>query len=224
MFWPFTDRFPPWLSCQVVSYPPHELLSYRELANRVHDSLPNNEPYIMIAESFAGPLALMLAERADNNLKAVVLCATFLTNPRPWLSKLAPLLLHEWLVGMPPKKWMARLMVTGRDAPDKMLERMFEVHKTVSPTVIIDRLYSVFNVDVTDTLRHCALPVLHLYGERDHLVLKYSHKEIQQTRPDIKSIAIDGPHFLLQTHPQTCVQAITKFLADNRLIENSDMY
>jgi pimeloyl-ACP methyl ester carboxylesterase len=218
MFGPLIEQLPDWLSHQVVSYPTNERLSYQQLAARVQARLPQNNPYIMIGESFAGPLALMLSSQAGPNLKAIVLCATFLTNPRPRLSKLAPLFLHEGLVGIRPRKWMARLMVTGRDAPDKMLERMFQVHKTVSPAVIIDRLYSVFNVDVTDILRQCVLPVLHLYGERDHLILKYSRKEIQQTRPDIKSIAIDGPHFLLQTHPETCVQAITKFLADNRLL------
>jgi pimeloyl-[acyl-carrier protein] methyl ester esterase len=221
MFWPLTEQFPPWLSCKVVSYPTHEVLSYHELVNMLQASLPDSDPYIIIAESFAGPLALMLAERANKNLKAIVLCATFLTNPRPWLSKLAPLVLHKWLVGMPPKKWMARLVITGQDAPDTMLEQMLRIHETVSPAVIINRLYSVFNVDVTDALQQCTIPLLHLYGKRDHLVLKSSHAEIQQTRPDITSVDIDGPHFLLQTHPEECMQVIIKFLDDNGLIQST---
>ena len=222
MFAPFVAQLPSWMPAQVISYCEHEALSYRQLVNRLQQQLPADEPFIMIAESFAGPLALMLSERADHNLKAVVLCATFVSNPRPWLSKLAPLLLHEWLVGIPPRKWMARLFITGRDAPDSMLEHMFEIHKTVSPAVIIERLYSVFRVDVRDTLKNCAVPLLHLYGKRDHLILKYSRDEIQQIRPDIASVQIDGPHFLLQTHPGSCMSTISDFLSKNGLAPDSE--
>lgn len=212
MFGPLIETLPDWLLPKVISYPRQDILSYRALADYVASFLPKDSPYIIIAESFSGPLALMVSERADPNLKAIVLCATFVTNPRPWLARLAPLLLHEWLFGFSPRKWMLRLLITSNDATDELLERVIRIHKTVSSKVLVNRLREVIRVDVRAIFKNCSVPVLYLYGERDHLVLRYSKKEIQAVRPDIPCVGIDGPHFLLQTKPKLCMDAILKFL------------
>jgi hypothetical protein len=44
------------------------------------------------------------------------------------------------------------------------------------------------------------------------LILQSPTREIQALRPDIPSIGIDGPHYLLQTRPWICAAAIEKFL------------
>lgn len=212
MFGPLIEQFPEWLDHQVIGYPATEILSYQELAKIVFSKIPTDRPYIIVAESFAGPLSLMISEMANENLKAIVLCATFLTNPRPWLSKLAPLVLHEWLVGLPPRKWMARLLITGHDAPDEMLERVFEIHKQVEAKVTINRLHEVFGVDVTGIFKRCPIPLLHLHGTRDHLILSHSTREMHKARPDVQSISVDGPHFLLQTKPGRCMKEIVRFV------------
>ena len=218
MFGPLVTHLPEWLDHQVISYPAQDSLSYPELAKAVFAKIPADRSYIIIAESFAGPLALMISELANANLKAIVLCATFLTNPRPWLSKLAPLVLHKWLVGLPPRKWMARAVVTGNDASDEMLERLFDIHKQVSPKVLINRLYEVFDVDVRSIFQRCRVPMLYLYGTRDHLVLKHSRNEIQQARADVEILSVDGPHFLLQTKPGPCTDVIVKFMQTNAIM------
>lgn len=212
MFGPLIEHFPEWLDHLVIGYPATENLTYQELAKNVFSQIPTDRPIVIIAESFAGPLSLMISELADENLKAIVLCATFLTNPRPWLSKLAPMVLHEWLLALPPRKWLARMFITGNDAPDDMLEHIFEIHKQVFPSVLINRLHEVFNVDVRPAFRTCHVPMLYLFGKRDHLVLKHSRKEIQLVRPDIEICSVDGPHFLLQTKPGSCMTEIVRFI------------
>ncbi|MEJ2441216.1 MAG: hypothetical protein P8Z72_16355 [Gammaproteobacteria bacterium] len=169
------------------------------------------------AESFAGPLALQISTRAAKNLQALVLCATFVRNPRPHLARLAPILLREPILAHRPQKWLARLLVTGFDVPDTMLEQALEIHELVSPRVIMQRLYDVIHVDVSTILRDCPLPILHLYALHDHLILGRPTREIQQIRPDIESIGIDGPHYLLQARPQGCAVAIEKFLREKGL-------
>jgi pimeloyl-ACP methyl ester carboxylesterase len=213
-FGPLIAHLPAWISSQVIAYPSEQVLSYAQLTELVLPLLPTDKPFILIAESFAGPLALLLAERAGNNLKALVLCATFVSNPRPYLAKLAPLLMHEWVIAMPPQKWMARLLVTGFDVSQAMLEQALKIHRQMSPRVILQRLHAVIRVDVREQLRTCRLPILHLYAKRDHLILQGATREIHSLRPDIRSIGIDGPHFLLQTRPQSCMAAITKFLLE----------
>lgn len=213
MFGPLIEQLPDCVEPQVISYPTQEELSYQQLTDYVFARLPQGRAYIIIAESFAGPLALMLTERTTENLKAVILCATFLSNPRPWLARLAPVLLNEWLVSQPPRKWMARLVITGSSASDEMLERVLMIHKEVSPRVLLRRLREVINVNVRQQFKQCRIPVLHFFARHDHTVLNYSTREIQSMRPDIKSIEIDGPHFLLQTRPKQCMQHIEPFLA-----------
>jgi pimeloyl-ACP methyl ester carboxylesterase len=214
MFGPLSGQLPSWLLPQVIAYPGERSLSYAQLVESILPRLPLDAPYILIAESFAGPLALQLSMRAGGNLQALVLCATFVRNPRPHLAKLAPLLLHEQVLAHPPQKWLARLFVTGFDAPDWMLAQALDIHQHVSPRVILQRLLEVIHVDVAALLRDCRLPILHLYALHDHLILQRPTREIQQIRPDIESIGIDGPHYLLQTRPQQCVGAIEKFLRE----------
>ncbi len=219
MFGPLTAQLPPWLRPKVIAYPTQQVLSYAQLADLILPQLPETEPYILIAESFAGPLVLQLSTRAGSNLKAMVLCATFVTNPRPHLARLAPMLLRERLLAVPPQKWLARLFVTGLDVPDALLNQALELHRHVSPRVILQRLHEVIHVDVREVLSRCRLPLLHLYALHDHLILQRPTREIQQLRPDITSIGIDGPHYLLQTRPRECMAAIEKFLrAKQRLM------
>lgn len=217
MFGPLIETFPAWLQPQVISYPTQAVLSYQELTERVVASLPSDHPYIIIAESFSGPLALMVSERAERNLKAIILCATFLTNPRPWIARLAPLLLNERVFGLSPRAWMLRILITGNDAPGEMLVRVIRIHKTVSTRVLIHRLREVIQVDVRDKLKNCSVPIMYLYGKRDHLVLQYSKNEIQDVRPDMSCIEIDGPHFLLQVRPQPCMDQVLTFLQSEHL-------
>ena len=212
MFGPLIEQLPDWLTPLALDYPEQEALSYPDLTARLFDRLPTETPFIIIAESFAGPLALLLAQKRPPQLRALVLCATFVSNPRPWLSKLAPLVLHEWLLAQPPRKWMARLFVTGYDAPDEMLEQALAIHTRIPPRVTRQRLFAVLGVNVREVYKHCDMPVLHLYAQHDHLITAHPTREMQRLRPDVKSVGIDGPHFLLQTRPAQCCKEIESFV------------
>ena len=199
-------------SIKVISYPTQEVLSYAELTEHVVKQISTEQPFIIIAESFSGPLALMVSQRVNQNLKALLLCCSFVTNPRPWLSKLAGLVLHDRLLSIPPTRFSAKLFVTGFDISDEMLDKAFSLHKMVAPKVFRHRLYEVFKVDQRDTLRDSKIPILLLYAKHDRVVLKYSRKQMQTIRPDLPCIVIDGPHYLLQLRPKQCVQALLTFL------------
>ena len=67
---------------QVVVYPGDKMLDYHELEVLVRERLPQRRPFIIVAESFSGPLAIALASRGIDNLVGVVLAASFVTPPR----------------------------------------------------------------------------------------------------------------------------------------------
>jgi pimeloyl-[acyl-carrier protein] methyl ester esterase len=221
MYGPLMDCLPEWITPQVMSYPTQQALSYAELTEHMLQRLPEKTEFIIIAESFAGPLALMLRERIPGRVKALVLCGTFLSNPRPWLSIPAKVLLRDWMLAMEPNKFLGKVFVTGFEISDAMLDKAISIHKEVSPGVIRHRLYDVFEVDVRALYKQCPVPMLHLYGKHDHLILKYSAREFQRLRPDVHSVSIDGPHYLFQMRPQQCSAKITAFLQQQILLTDN---
>ena len=218
-FGDLTAQLPAYLVPHIIAYPTQQALGYAQLIEWIRPQMPEAAPYIVIAESFAGPLALQLAAKPRGNLKALVLCATFVRNPRPHLARLAPLLLHETLLHVSPPKWLVRYLVTGADATDETLARLLEIHKQIAPRVFAQRLQEVMQVDVRGALQACRLPMLHLYATRDHTILQGATREIQALRPDLPSIGIDGPHFLLQTRAPQCVSEIEKFLREAGVVD-----
>lgn len=51
-------------------------------------ALPSDEPFVLVGESFSGPIAISLAASSLPQLKGLVLCCTFVRNPRPLFSGL----------------------------------------------------------------------------------------------------------------------------------------
>ncbi|MFO7602357.1 MAG: alpha/beta hydrolase [Gammaproteobacteria bacterium] len=221
MFEPLIRQLPAWMTPQVLDYPTQETLSYAELTERLYPRLPTDTPFVIVAESFAGPLALLLSKKGHPQLRALVLCATFVRNPRPWLSTLAPLVLHEGLLAQPPRRWMARWFVTGNDIADAMLDKALALHERVAPRVSLQRLQAVLNVDVRQLYRDCGLPLLHLYARHDRLIGGHPSREMQRLRPEVPSVEIDGPHFLLQARPAQCYNVIETFIRANVVPEKA---
>jgi hypothetical protein len=92
LFTGFRALLDPRFKVTVVSYPSDQPLGYSELEILVRSSLTENRPFVLLAESFSGPLAIPIAASLPSGLAGLVLCFTFSRSPWPWLSKL------DWLV------------------------------------------------------------------------------------------------------------------------------
>ena len=77
---------------KVVSYPTTEPLDYSELEAIARSALPAEGPFVILGESFSGPTAVSLAASSSSQLKGLVLCCTFVRNPRPVFAIFKPLL------------------------------------------------------------------------------------------------------------------------------------
>jgi pimeloyl-[acyl-carrier protein] methyl ester esterase len=76
---------------RIVTYPVDGTLGYGELEAIARTLVPLHEPYVILGESFSGAMALSLAASANANLKALILCCTFMKTPRPALAMLSGL-------------------------------------------------------------------------------------------------------------------------------------
>ena len=59
---------------------------YAELEAIARQAIPPTGPYVILGESFSGPIAVSLAAPADDRCLGLVLCAAFARNPLPLLS------------------------------------------------------------------------------------------------------------------------------------------
>src|SRR5688572_3895642 len=73
-------------SVTVIPYPPNEALGYVALEALVRAQLPTATPFVLLGESFSGPVALSIAADPPPNLVGLVLSTTFAKSPVPLLS------------------------------------------------------------------------------------------------------------------------------------------
>src|SRR5262249_52151039 len=78
---PLLELLPADLVAKVVSYPANEPCGYEGLLKIVRAALPEDGPFILLGESFSGPLAIIAADARPRGLQGVVLCASFVRSP-----------------------------------------------------------------------------------------------------------------------------------------------
>src|SRR5271163_1797682 len=69
----------------MVAYPDHPSLGYVDLEAFARAALPQNDPYLILGESFGGPIAISIAASNPPGLLGLILCVTFARNPHPLL-------------------------------------------------------------------------------------------------------------------------------------------
>ncbi|HEX7052370.1 MAG TPA: hypothetical protein VF211_00370, partial [Burkholderiales bacterium] len=154
LFGPFLDRLPASLSPIVVTYPPDRELGYDELLEIVLRHIPAGEPFVLLGESFSGPLALMAAANRPAGLRGVVLCATFVQNPTwirvPRLDRLV----RPFAFRLYPKFSAAKALL-GRYSTPELRRQIAQAIGAVRPEVFAHRVRAVLNVQVADKLVAC---------------------------------------------------------------------
>jgi pimeloyl-ACP methyl ester carboxylesterase len=200
----------------VVRYPTASVLSYEELITLADMQIPKNIPYVLLGESFSGPIAIALAARAGEQLKAVILCCNFAVNPRPILS--------TWSFLVPSMKVVDKLlhMLSMLLMSGFKNESVYELLKTtlpnISPEMMRARLDAVIGVNCLAELAKLNLPILYLKGKHDHLVPASAYKTIVKFAKHLTLVEIDAPHLLLQIATKEAVEKIHIFLEKFGLI------
>ena len=198
----------------VVTYPPDKRLSYEQLFPLIREVMPWDAPYTLVAESLAGPLALRFAAEQRGDIKAIVLCASFVRNPLHPMFAWTHSLLRESLFQKPLPPAILKKFFAGNDCPPPLLDAIKEAIGMVRPEVLAHRVRLALETDAREALRSLEKPILYLQAAQDEIVGRRGLEEIQSIKPAVVSVVIDGPHLLLQRRPKEAFAAIREFLAD----------
>ncbi|MDC8760862.1 alpha/beta fold hydrolase [Janthinobacterium fluminis] len=200
----------PGAAAMVIRYPPAQALDYAALETLVLSQLPKDAPYVLLGESFSGPIAVAIAARGAPNCVGLILCCSFVRNPRPALAWLRPLLARAPL-HLAPLGLLSRLLLGPRSSAAQHAAVAGAVAE-VAPHVMRARMLSVLSLDATEPLGRVALPLLYLRAGRDRVVPRSAAALVARLNGRTQIVEIDGPHCLLQTFPATAVSAIYPFI------------
>jgi pimeloyl-[acyl-carrier protein] methyl ester esterase len=212
LFEPFLANLPESWTPVVVRYPADRPLGYADLLPLVEAELPANGQFVILAESFSGPIAVRLAARRNPRLVAVVLVASFDRFPRAaWLSQC------RWLVRsiffqLPLPAWGIRRFLAGDDATAELVAAVQAAVRTVSPAVMARRAREILAIDARDSLPCIGVPVLAISGSRDRLVPRENVEDLRILGNLLATETLDAPHLVLQRQPAESARVIEKFL------------
>ena len=197
----------------VVRYPTQTNTSPDALLSMIEEGLPVAEPFVVLAESFSGPLALRLAARRPAGLRALVMVATFIRNPwPPLLAKLS------WALGallaLPMPRRVVELLLVGQDSPADLVSEVSAAIRAVRPSVLASWLRQVLSVDVSEEARRCPVPILYLKATGDRLVAARAERVLRAVKSELVTVSIDAPHLLLQRRPVEASDAILRFIRE----------
>ncbi|WP_211456480.1 alpha/beta fold hydrolase [Comamonas sp. PE63] len=210
LFEPFIAQLRDKYPVSVVRYPTtSHPQTYATLSDFATAQLPPDGPIVLLGESFSGPIAISIAAANPARVLGVILCCTFVRNPRPNL---------RWLKGMTylptprPPLTVATKFLFGRFATPKLSALLRKALHEVQPAVLRARLREVASVDVRAQAARLAMPVLYLKALNDQVVPPSAASEAQQVCRDMKVETFDAPHCLLQVVPAEAGEAVMHFM------------
>lgn len=222
LFAEFVNAVSPAVECVVVAYPKDQPMGYVELEALVLSALPDNRPFVLLGESFSGPLAIRIAARSPamsparsparqpKGLVGLILSASFAKNPYPALRWARGLAAYLPVKGLP--RWLRAPLMWGSMSPSAATSQSERAMTGISAGVIRRRIAELLAVDETVALRQVSAPVLVLRSTRDRVISKRATRIILQNSPTAELVEFDAPHLLLQTRATECAEAVISFL------------
>ncbi len=208
LFTPLIEELDSSIEIQIINYDTQKKQSYQELFNYVMDNLPSDN-FILVAESFSGFIAYQIGLKKLDNLKHIVLVATFLQNPRPILLKLIP---NSYILSLSIPKIVIKMFFLGFSTNNKTIELFQETIKTVSHEVLYFRLQEIKNLKLIK--KKIKTPMTYIQANDDQLVLKRSLKDWENISHTLKVHHVDGKHFILQSNPKRCAKIINQIMLE----------
>ena len=195
---------------QVIAYPKDRAMGYDALRDWLRPQLLRQPPFVLLGESFAGPLAIMLGTTGLTSLRGIILSTTFARAPVPAPSVLARVL--QLPLPLPPVAPLARLLL-GRWRTPSLEGALRDALAGTSPSVLRARAVETLRIDVRALLPLVSTPVLCLHANEDRLLQASALRSIEHgLQQPAESHLLDGPHLLLQAQPVEAAARVASWL------------
>lgn len=202
---------PAFAAVHAIAYPHDVPMDYAALDTYARARLPQDAPFVLLGESFSGPVAIGIAANPPPNLIGLVLSTTFARAPVPLISSLAPLMRIAPVRAAPMPLLSAILL--GHWATPALRRELRDALHHVAPAVVRVRAATAMRVDTTARLADITVPTLYLRARHDRLLRASATRELLDGLRDAREVAFDGPHLLLQTRTDAAASEVMRFAA-----------
>ena len=209
LFAPFISELGSSPETKVVRYPSDGCPDYASCEAAARLALPRIGSYVLLGESFSGPVAIRIAASKPAGLSGLILCASFARNPRPALRRFRALLRR--VPRRHPPNWLVSSLVLGSASTPVLTSMLVRSLKQTAPEILLSRALAVLDVDAARELADVKVPILYLKARRDRLVPVAAYQEILAIARQVSVVDIDAPHFVLQVAPKEAVDSIRGF-------------
>ncbi len=193
-------------STTIISYPTKGKQDYETLFEYVREKLPEEE-FILVAESFSGPIGAKLAKSNIPNLKAIFFVATFITTPRKLLIKIVRQLPIKLLTKLPFVPRIYRHYLFGSKATKDKLVQFHKILSQLPSNTLKQRMLAIESL-VSLGGGSLEVPAVYIRPEEDKLVPYSKCIEFSALFSNYSVKTIRGPHFILQANPKECADVI----------------
>ena len=193
----------------VIAYPHNQLLGYTELEALIRAQLPTTTPFVLLGESFSGPLAIAISAKPPANLIGLVLSTTFADSPTPVLAPLSPFTRFApvRLLPSPVLSWW----LLGRWATPQLEAALRHALHAVEPAVLRFRAAMALQARALVNCHSISVPALYLRATHDRLLSRRAGIKVVSAIQNCVVADIAGPHLLLQAAPEACARAVSDF-------------
>ncbi|MGH8658905.1 MAG: alpha/beta fold hydrolase [Gammaproteobacteria bacterium] len=221
MFTAFVNELDNAFETTVISYPESGPQDYSTLTDTIRKQIPQDEDFIVLGESFAGPIVYQVAIRDTEKCKGAIFVATYLTNPNPLILKILtamPPSLISFLVSRP---FVVKAVFLSREADDQIANAIAANFSSVNRHAIRQRLMVIGNLGTAPT-QEIAIPCLCIQATKDSLVPESKVIDLKRVCRSLEVRKVEGGHFILQQAPKDAADVVRAF-GQNLRVKQEDL-
>ncbi|MGZ5381105.1 MAG: alpha/beta fold hydrolase [Thermoanaerobaculia bacterium] len=204
MFSSFVALAPAWASCRPLALPTLGGQSFDEIADAILQELRPLEGFVLLGESYSGPIAARLSARLGQKVALLVLC-----NPVVEMSVRVPEGLLASIVSSAwTPAWCAAMALSGGDG--SIARAALGEDRGLPKGILALRLSAVFSATEEALASHLSPPLLSIPETNDHLVSLSRSRAFFSRVPHGTVAEIEGPHLIVQTRPVEVWAAISE--------------
>lgn len=211
IFEPLLTYLPEEIEAQVVRYPGDRPMSFQDHVAFARKQLPEDKPFVLLAESFSGPVGLQLLAEPPSNLIGVIFVATFARYPRPFLPDAGRFLPQDLLLKLFSTTLFSRFFCLS-GASGEAIKLFRTALSSVKLNVFSRRLQILDELPPPPDTTFSG-PCLYLQASNDRLVPSRAVGPLQNHLPQLQVEQIAGPHIILLAQPEAGARRISDFIA-----------